>query len=221
MGQVLKILNVEQVARNVKRFILEKPEGFTFIPGQATDVSINQPELIEELRPFTFTCTNDHDYLEFIIKIYKGHGGITEQLSSLTTGDELIVHEVFGTIQYKGPGVFLAGGAGITPFIAILRQLKLDHGLSGNTLLFANHTEEDIILRKELKYLLGDQYVDVLKNPQKPGAKGREINQELLTEYVNQPAAYFYICGPDAFVLAMVSILERLNIDKSRIVLEA
>ncbi|WP_316842590.1 FAD-binding oxidoreductase [Pedobacter gandavensis] len=218
---IVKILNVEPVARNVKRFILEKPVGYSFVAGQATDISINQPGLTEELRPFTFTCTNDKEYLEFIIKIYKGHEGITEKLSVLTTGDELIIHDVFGTIHFIGPGVFIAGGAGITPFIAILRQLKLDGALAGNTLLFANYAEEDIILRAELKYMLGDQYVDILKTPTKPGAIGAVINLDLLRNYSTQKNAYYYVCGPDPFILAVLEMLETLNIDKAFIVLEA
>lgn len=221
MGYIVKILNVEHVARNVKRFILEKPAGYTFVPGQATDVSINQPGLTEELRPFTFTCTNDNEYLEFIIKIYKDHGGVTEKLSDLATGDELILHDVFGTIHYKGAGVFLAGGAGITPFIAIFRQLKLDHALTGNTLLFANHSEEDVILPAELKYMLAGQYVDVLKSPTKPGAVGQEIGLKLLSKYVTNPGAYYYICGPESFTLTMLTLLGTLKVDKAHIVLEA
>lgn len=220
MAHIVKILNVEQVAHNVKRFILEKPAGYTFVPGQATDVSINQPGLTEQLRPFTFTCTNDHAYLEFIIKIYKGHEGITEKLSALTTGDELIVHDVFGTIHYKGPGVFIAGGAGITPFISILRQLKSENALAGQTLLFANHSEEDVILRTELKYMLADQYLDVLKTPSTPGVRGQEINLELLRKYATGKDAYYYVCGPDSFMQVVLRALEILKINKDHIVLE-
>jgi predicted ferric reductase len=36
---------------------------------------------------------------------------------------------MFGAIEYKGEGVFIAGGAGVTPFIAILRQLQADDKL--------------------------------------------------------------------------------------------
>jgi predicted ferric reductase len=58
-----------------------------------------------------------------MIKIYLDHEGVTNKLGSLNAGAELILHDVFGAIQYKGPGVFIAAGAGITPFIAILRSL--------------------------------------------------------------------------------------------------
>lgn len=217
---VVKILSIEDVTHNVKRFILEKPKGYTFIPGQATDLSINKPGLENELRPFTFTSLNDWDYLEFTIKIYKGHDGITEQLASLTIGDELIVHEVFGSINYKGPGVFIAGGAGVTPFLSIFRQLKHDDRLEGNILLFANHNEDDIICKTELGYLLGENLVNVLKAPLDPKLKGRIIDEELLVAFNREKSDFWYICGPDAFTDAMVGYLENLGVIKEQIVIE-
>ena len=37
---IVKILNIEQVTHDVKRFRFEKPKNYIFKPGQATDVSI-------------------------------------------------------------------------------------------------------------------------------------------------------------------------------------
>ena len=191
---IVKILSVEYVTHNVKRFTVEKPAGYTFVPGQATDVSINQPGLESIVGPFTFTSLNQSEYLEFTIKIYKERNGLTAKLSVLNPMDELIIHDVFGTIQYKGPGIFIAGGAGITPFLAILRQLKLENSLSGNTLLFANHNEDDIILRTELKYMLGDHYIDVLKAPLNPENQSGTIDLDLLKAYIGEENRWYYIC---------------------------
>ena len=136
-AHIVKILECSYIGHDVKRFKVEKPPGFMFIPGQATDVSINLPEWKDQLRPFTFTSLNKWPYLEFIIKIYDDHAGVTHQLGKTNAGTELILHEVFGTIVYKEPGIFIAGGAGITPFIAIFRALhKLKKLLPGNALIF-------------------------------------------------------------------------------------
>ena len=116
---IVKILETEYVTHNVKRFKLSKPDSYKFKPGQATDIVINLPGWKEERRPFTFTGLNDWDTLEFTIKIYNDHNGVTNELGKLHAGDELILHDVFGAINYKGEGVFIAGGAGVTPFIAI------------------------------------------------------------------------------------------------------
>ena len=60
---ILKVLETDFVTHNVKRIVIERPAGIYFISGQAADVSINKPGFEEQLRPFTFTSTNDLDYL--------------------------------------------------------------------------------------------------------------------------------------------------------------
>jgi len=217
---IVKILSVEDITHNVKRFTVEKPDNYSFIPGQATDIAINKPNLKSLVGPFTFTSLNKSDYLEFTIKIYKEHNGLTSKLSSLKPTDELIIHDVFGSINYKGQGVFIAGGAGITPFLAIFRQLNMDGSLVGNNLIFANHNEKDIIHKVELKYLLGDNYIDVLKSPLNTEIPGKTIDQDLLKKYTKDKSKWYYICGPDTFTTAMVNNLKELGIADSHIVIE-
>jgi ferredoxin-NADP reductase len=220
MKHIVKVLNTEFVTHDVKRFTVEKPAGYTFIPGQATDVSINKPSLENELRPFTFTSLADSDTLEFTIKIYKGHNGVTEKLGDVIAGDELILHDVFGTITYHGPGLFIAAGAGITPFIAIFRSLHKENKLAGNFLLFANRTEEDIILKEELRGLLGINYVDVIEKGKDENTPPKYINKELIKQHLQKENKYTYICGPDKFTAAMVIYLQELGMEKSNIIIE-
>jgi ferredoxin-NADP reductase len=53
MEAIVKILEIKQVTHDVKQFRVEKPKGYHFIPGEATDVSINKPEWKEKKNPFT------------------------------------------------------------------------------------------------------------------------------------------------------------------------
>ncbi len=224
-AQIVKVLKTESLTHNVKRFVVEKPNGYKFIPGQATEVSINKGSLEKELRPFTFTSIPNADHLEFIIKIYTGHNGMTERLNHIMEGDELLVHEVFGTIRYEGPGLFIAAGAGITPFISIFRQLyfvapgKEKEQLIGNTLLFANRTEDDIILKDELKKMLNSNYHDVIELPVS-GELGKRIDRDLLKRYVTPGTGYYYVCGPEKFTKVMVDNLKSLGVSRTQIILE-
>jgi ferredoxin-NADP reductase len=120
---IVKILSIEQETHDVKRFLVEKPAGYSFTPGQATDVSIKSRAAGKEKRSFSFTCLNSFPYLEFIVKIYPERKGMTYKLGKLQPGDELIIREAYGSIKFKGKGVFIAGGTGVTPFISMLREL--------------------------------------------------------------------------------------------------
>lgn len=112
------------ITHDVVKIVTEKPVGYRFNPGQATEIAINKTGWKEEKRPFTFTSLPGDDYLEFTIKTYPAHKGVTNELLKLKKNHELILHDVFGAISYKDEGIFIAGGAGVTPFISIFRHLK-------------------------------------------------------------------------------------------------
>jgi ferredoxin-NADP reductase len=227
MEYITKILATRQVTHDVKYFRLEKPSGYHFNPGQATDVSINQPAWKDQLRPFTFTCLNEDPYLEFTIKRYPDHHGVTDHLHQLQPGDELILRDVWGAIEYKGPGYFIAGGAGLTPFMAILRQLHKENKTAGNTLFFSNKTSADIIYEKELQTILGPNAVFVLtkegKNLTKEDKKEylhARINREFLRQHVTDFHKPFYICGPDPMILEINGTLTGLGASPEALVFE-
>ena len=83
-------------------------------------------------------------------------------LREIKEGDEFILSEVFGEIKYCGKGTFIAGGAGITPFISIFRQLRKDNLIEGNSLIFSNKTSKDIILEEDLKAFFGNKAIFTL-----------------------------------------------------------
>jgi ferredoxin-NADP reductase len=220
MEHVVKILSIVQVTHNVKAFRLSKPTGYVFQPGQATDVSINKDKWKEETRPFTFTSLNAWSYLEFTIKMYTDHEGVTNELNKLKEGDELIIRDVWGAISYKSEGYFIAGGAGITPFIAILRQLNSDNLIKSNQLFFSNNTESDIILHKELDGILGANAHYIITREDKSVFKKGYINKEYLISHVTDFTKPFYICGPDKMVNELSNILTALGATPDQVVFE-
>jgi ferredoxin-NADP reductase len=217
---IVKILDIKQVTHDVKRFQVEKPLGYSFIPGQATEVSINKPELKNEKRPFTFTCLNKEPYLEFTIKIYSSRKGVTNELGKLKPGSELIIRDVWGAINYKGKGVFIAGGAGITPFISIFRDLQAKNEIAGNKLLFANKTKADIILENELRSFLGKHFINILSDEKADGYFHGMISVDFLEANIDDFSRKFYVCGPPPMMDAVLKHLANLGVAENSITLE-
>lgn len=216
----VKIKSINSVTHDVKSLKFEKPEGFVYLPGQAADVSINKPGFVDLKRPFTFTGLNEWDYLEFNIKIYNDHNGVTKEIGKLNAGDELIISDPWGTISYKGEGIFIAGGAGVTPFIAILRNLNNKNQLGNNKLVFANKTESDIILKDEFEKMLGKNFLNILSGEKSEKYASGFITSSFLKSNVDDFNKMFYICGPDPMMGAVEKILMELKVDKSHIVKE-
>ncbi|CAN5502723.1 hypothetical protein BH10BAC5_BH10BAC5_27160 [soil metagenome] len=217
---IVKIISIDPVTHNVNQYKIEKPAGYTFTPGQATDVSVNSPELKDEKRSFTFTSLNEDSYLEFTIKSYNDHDGVTKAIGKLRAGDELIIGDVWGAIQYKGPGVFIAGGAGVTPFIAILRDLNKKNKIAGNMLIFSNKTADDIILKDEFEEILGDNFINTITDGKSKQYDSRRIDKEYLKEKISSLDQHFYICGPVPMIEAVEADLLMLNAKPEFIVKE-
>jgi len=216
----VSILTIRLITHDVLRITLAKPAGYTFTPGQATEISINKPGWDTEKRPFTFTCLPTEDHLEFTIKTYPDRKGVTNELLKLKPGDELIIGDAWGAISYKGEGVFIAGGAGITPFIAIFRHLEKENKLQGNQLLFANKMKDDIIIEDELKRMLGKNMVSILSDETRDGYLSGYITKDLLSKYVQQDNRKFYVCGPPPMMDMVLKQLSDLGITDQAVVME-
>lgn len=220
MEHTVRVLSIDEATHNVRTIRTEKPEGYRFVPGQATEVSLHKEGWQEEKRPFTFTGLNEDPYLEFTIKCYTDHPGVTNEIRHLQAGDELIVRDVWGAISYKGPGCFIAGGAGITPFIAILRMLRRDGQLAGNKLFFSNRTAGDIIYRQELSDMLGADAVFVVSDEGDGRFYSGHIDEPFLKSRIDDFSRPFYVCGPDGMISAINDILVRNGANPDAVVFE-
>ncbi len=222
MSHTVIIENIERVTHDVRKYTFEKPVGYTFEPGQATEVAVDKKGWRDEKRPFTFTSLKKSDHLQFVIKSYPDHNGVTEQVSKLEEGDAFIIDEPWGTIQYQGPGVFLAGGAGVTPFIAIFRDLHKKGEIGDNKLIFSNKTEQDIILKDEFSKMLGDNFINVITDEHTDQYINLDgfIDKEFLAEQIDDFDQPFYVCGPPAFNDAMMKYLKELGADPNELVFE-
>ena len=226
MEHIVKILGMRRITHDVKAFVVEKPKDYKFIPGQATLVAINNDKLKTEKRPFTFTSLNDDKNLEFVIKAYNlennpEHKGITHALHRLKTGDELIIGEPWGEIKYNGPGVFIAGGAGITPFLAIFRELQKIEKLGENKLIFSNKDSRDIILESELINIFRSNLTNLkllLTREENENYSFNRIDEDFLKNNVKNFNQNFYICGPKKMVEEINNILIKLGVKKELII---
>ncbi len=217
----VKVKSVKHITHDVLQIVTEKPASFKFVSGQATYIAINKKNWKRKERPFTFTNLPSDDYLEFVIKTYPSHNGVTNELLNLKENDELIVRDVYGAITYKGEGLFIAGGAGVTPFISIFRYLKSTAKIGNNKLIFANKNKKDIILKEEFENILGDNFINILSDEKTKEYDHGFITEDFLNKYIDGTVKYVYICGPPPMMDAIEKQLKTLKVDKKSIIKEA
>jgi len=107
-------------------------------------------------RSYTPVSTQDtKGYVDFVIKIYPD-GAFTQWLNKLPQGGYVMFYGPMGRFaytpnQHREVGM-IAGGTGITPMFQIIQAVLTDpEDRTVLSLVFANVSEEDILLRKELE----------------------------------------------------------------------
>ncbi len=219
MGVVIR--TIENITHDVVRLTTDKPYQFRYFPGQATEVSINKPGWDKKKKPFTFTSIPENDYLEFTIKTYPSHNGVTNEILLLKTGDQLLLNDVFGSIGYRGEGLFIAAGAGITPFISIFRYLKSKDQVGGNKLIFGNKLKADIINEQEFKNLLHHNFINVLSEEKSHLYEFGFITEKLIIDNSSEELQYYYLCGPPPMMKTIEAHLDAMNVRTENIIKES
>src|SRR5688500_5041442 len=185
MNHEVPITSKKRLNHDVVQLHLERPRAYEFTAGQAIELLLTEPET-KGPAPFTFTGRNTDSFLELTIKIYEEHEGLTAALSKLTIGDKVMITDPWDSFTNNGPGIFIAGGAGITPFIALLRQMHADRNIGESWLFFSNKTSQDVFLHEELKSLLGDRYVDVITRVHDGVNSTQHIDEAFLSKRIKK-----------------------------------
>ncbi len=137
-------------------------------------------------------------------------------LKALKVGDEIEVSDLDGDFTLGDPKkeqVFIAGGIGITPFRAILKQAAHDGKRLRVTLLYANRNKI-AAYQKELELLAAKNpnlKIHYLVSPQRID---KDTIQGLVPD-LKKPL--FYISGPEPMVEGVGKMLQQLGVPSKRI----
>lgn len=216
----VKILSIEEIALNIYRLVIEKPSGYSFIPGQYTEITLNEDIQNKNKAHYSFTGLIDTDNLGFILKPCSGSNSLTVKIITLKPDDELIISEPQGSLRYKGMGTFIAGGTGITSFISIFRNLKQKKDLAGNKLIYANKTINDAILHNELLDMLGMDYTNLFTEERFQNFYFGRIDRNFLRMEIVDFAQYFYVSGSVEFVQNVKIIFKGFEVAAESIIFE-
>ncbi|CCK72097.1 cytochrome-b5 reductase KNAG_0J00140 [Huiozyma naganishii CBS 8797] len=114
----------------------------------------------EEIRHYSPVSHDAKGYIELIVKTYHT-GHVSEYFSELKAGDKVLFRGPTGEYQYREQEKemtqlgLVAGGSGITPMLQVLNEIvSKPLELSRVSLLYANETEDDILMKSELDQMV-------------------------------------------------------------------
>jgi predicted ferric reductase len=161
-----------------------------------------------EFHPYTVSGTDAEGRMALAIKAL---GDCTHLLQSIRPGAEARVQGPFGSFLASlesGPGLWLAGGIGITPFIAALRRgpvqliyLHREGSEAPFTEELAEHAERQPLLKLQI-VATGNDMPDLA---------------DFLPTTEALCGADCYLCGPSTMVDAATGLLQTRGVDRSRI----
>lgn len=210
-------------------------------------VKINDDLIIRSYTPVS--SDEDKGFVDLVVKVYfkdvhpkfPEGGKMSQYLENMKLNDTIDVRGPSGRLQYTGNGVFLikklrkdppvkvvarklnmiAGGTGITPMLQLVRHICKDaNDPTELRLLFANQTEDDILLRDELEKCQAE-YPEQFKvwytlDRPKEGWKYSTgfINDEMIRDHLfsSSDDCLVLMCGPPPMInFACIPALEKLG----------
>lgn len=186
-------------------------------------------------RSYTPVSNNwDRGILRLVIKVYPDGQLTSKFFEPLEIGDEVPFRGPKGAMQYY-PGIcknigMVAGGTGITPMFQLIRAIcESDYDTTAVSLIYANRTEEDILLRTELdayarRYPKNFKVHYMLDHPPEDWKFGTGyVTGEVMTEKLPGPAidTKIMLCGPPGMVNASKKALVDLGFEQPGVAAKA
>lgn len=220
------LVRKDSVAPNVYRFVFGLPNADDILglpTGQhiALRATINGQNVSRSYTPVS--NNTDLGRIELLVKVYP-QGQMMKHLEAMQIGDMIEIRGPKGAMQYstsyaKHIGM-IAGGTGITPMYQLIRAICDDETDSTQmSLLYANNTEDDILLRKELNDLamrfpkkFQVQYVLSQAGEGWKGYRGF-VSLDLIKKYLApaDESNKTLLCGPPPMINAMKKALAGLG----------
>ncbi|MGB1237508.1 MAG: hypothetical protein ACPG4U_04810 [Pseudomonadales bacterium] len=173
-----------------------KPAGLSWKPGQYAVLQGDNKGL-NEAHPFTIaSCDNSGELCFWIRRSGPFTAGLQRALSA---GDTLLIQHIGGVFTpafntRRKAQVWLAGGAGITPFLAALQAMQPDDGAAVKLIYAAGRNTQEIVQRlQDYAAQLPQLELCVL-------APGERLQRSHIT--TGDAAAALYMCGPQRLCAA-------------------
>jgi len=209
--------DVEYLAPEIRQFTFETSEPIDFLPGQYAILHLG----VGLRRCYSMCNLPGSPLLQFISKRYNGGKG-SNVLAALTRGARITIEAPFGSCTLRrrpGRKVFVAGGTGIAPILAMMREAaeaQLDFG-SPVDLIYGARTPADLVTADMLEAAIArvahSRYLPVVEQAPAgwPHAAGF-VTDAIKATIADPAAAEFYVAGPPGMVNTVKTLLRGADV---------
>jgi len=229
--QISTVTAIRAETAEVSSFTLELPTWRPHRAGQHYDVRLTAEDGYQAQRSYSIASPPSRAG-EVDLTIEKIVDGEVSPYfhDTVVVGDRVEVRGPIGGYfvwepALGGPLLLVAGGSGVVPLMAMLRERASAEARPPAVLLYSSRTFDDVIYREELDALAAAdtslRVIQTLTRLQPPGWTGydRRIDRPMLSEAIAAagPSPLVYICGPTLLVEAVANGLVELGVPPARV----
>jgi ferredoxin-NADP reductase len=222
--QLAEVRDIVTETPRVKSLLL-RPAGWSgHLPGQHVDIRLTAEDGYQAQRSYSIASPPEDELLALTVERVKDGEVSPYLLDELRAGDQLELRGPIGgyfvwTGAMGSPLCLIAGGAGVTPLMAMLRHRDRSSSRAPAVLIYSARSLEDVIYRDEIDAMArrdnGLRIVHALTREQPKdwtGHRGR-LDKCLLAANCFPPAQdpEIYVCGPTTFVESVSGLLVELG----------
>src|SRR4051812_24130751 len=218
----IKLLRREPVAEGTLAFYFEKPAGFSHEAGQNAMFTLVDPREEDAAGPSrAFTIASAPHERELMIATRMRDSAFKRLLGTAQPGTKLEMEGPLGVMvlheDASRRGVFLAGGIGIPPSLARVRDAARRQLPPQIVLFYSNRRPQDAAFLAELERLQGPKFrlVTTMTDASEWEGEKRRISRELLAAHVpDVRAPLYYFAGPPGMTMAVQGMLKELGVSE-------
>ena len=182
-------------------------QSISIKPGQFAYITYMSNGVKAEEHPFTIAGPNTDGTIRFVHKIL---GDFTATLPNIVIGDEALVEGPFGNFSFLNGSknqCWIAGGIGITPFLAFADHLPADYKA---TLFYSIRDESENAIPKDLERLSKEKpnLTIIIWNNKERGFLTAAV---ALTD-LDLATVDVFLCGPGPMVTSFRTQLDTLKV---------
>ena len=229
--QISTVTAIRAETPEVSSFTLELPDWRPHRAGQHYDVRLTAPDGYQAQRSYSIASAPSRAGAVDLTVEKIADGEVSPYFHDvLEVGDRVEVRGPIGGYfvwepALGGPLLLVAGGSGVVPLMAMLRERASVDPRPSAVLLYSSRTFDDVIYRDELTALArgdgGLRVIQTLTRSQPPGWTGydRRIDRAMLAEALAAAGAppLSYICGPTLLVEAAANGLVELGVPPAQV----
>ncbi|MCP3033062.1 FAD-dependent oxidoreductase [Halobacillus sp. A1] len=200
----------------VYSFVFEKQNDLTWNAGQHGIFTIHHKKIKNAARPFSVASSPTEGVVRITTKMGDQPSDFKKALLELEKGMSIKMSGPVGSfyLKEKRPTLFIAGGIGITPFRAMIKQLEAEGVENGHQVrLLYLDSGQSFIYKDELDEIANNTSIDIAFLETRD-----DLYQEIdsfISSY-NNNAAYF-IAGSKSMVSSITNHLKSNTIQKQNI----